>query len=70
MATYRITQSRPSNLDGVEFEVPDGEWSEEELAEFAALAVAEYLSYGWEKVSDAKSEADQARKARRKHGDS
>lgn len=52
MARYRITSGQIHAANGVEFEV-DEEATDEEIALAAADAVAEVLSYGWERIDDA-----------------
>lgn len=52
MKIYRITTSgQGAEFTGAEFEVED-DATEEAIAEAAADAVAEHLSYGWELVED------------------
>lgn len=60
---YRITNAR-INADGAEFEVP-ADATEDDIAQAAADAVAEFLSYGWEPADEPDPPAKPARKARK-----
>lgn len=57
MRRFRIASTSMPKLNGIEFTAED-DATEEEIAETASDAVQEYLSYGWEEVTDDDGEAD------------